>query len=160
MADKKNPPATKPGPSATAARLPVACFAPELTDASLKSYEEIVKGTDPASPVGEALRNLLNCVQEWWALPESKRKDGVGFELLHKGKRADIVTTPLEEEHKAALWDHIPWEHELVGLSDEKGAGLFDGLTGDLRDCAFHLLWHVKELNADREPLTQDKLPH
>jgi hypothetical protein len=41
---------------------------------------------------------------------------------------------------------------------------LLDTLPSDtpsqksLRDAAFHLLWHVVELDKDREPITADKL--
>jgi hypothetical protein len=159
MADKKKPDRAAPRRlPAYGDRLPVACFAPPLTDDSLKAYAALVGGTDPTSALGEALRNLLNCVKEWWGLPESKRTDGRVFELSHKGKRLELATVPLEEEHKEALSDHIPWDHELAGLSNEKATGLFDNLNGPLRDCAFHLLWYVKELNADREPMTADNL--
>lgn len=151
---------TTPRPAPTADRLPVACFAPPLTDELLKKYRAEVEKVEQASAVGDALRLLLVCVEEWWKLPESKRKDGQEFDILHRGQPVKYRTTPLEEDHVERLDDHIPWEHELRGLSDEKDSGLFDKLpAGDLRKVAFHLLWHVKELNAGREPMTTENLP-
>jgi hypothetical protein len=216
-------------------------FAPPLTDNLLAQYRALIDGLDPKSRVRDALEQLYRCVAQWWALPDSKRKGrkhpvGVG------------VIVDLEEEHAQALWDAIPWDHELdemARLFDEiereacarnsrqieawhgqvrddlrskhfpeqpwpkklldwmrragEELGFLLGLLPDgerkraeqqlaaaaefarkyrfalasksypdlpyparestpLRDAAHHLLWHVRELNLDREPVTNDKL--
>jgi len=63
-----------------------------------------------------------------------------------------------QAEHVKALWDVTPWMRELDLLSNIAGSGVFDRLKGPIRDAAFHLLWHAKEITLDREPITQDKL--
>lgn len=155
---------------------PVACFAPPLTDELLGRYRELVDGLDP-SETKEALASLLACVAAWWALPESTRTDGRRLALQVPVKDAagqvvydergapvrearTIVERPLEADHVQALFDVTPWMRELNTLSTPAGDGLLDALPpGELRNAAFHLLWHVKEITLDREPLTQDCLP-
>jgi hypothetical protein len=67
------------------------------------------------------------------------------------------VVVPLDDPIAKELYDAIPWEHEIAGIQS-----LFDSIDRvsqrDLRNAAFHLLWHVKELNLDREPITNDKI--
>lgn len=125
-------------------------FAPPLTDELLAGYRTLIDAQPPQTLLRDALEHLYRCVMQWWELPESKRKGkrhpvGVGF----------IVD--LEEDHAKALWEAIPWDHELDAM-----ARLFEAIDpkGEraLRNAAHHLLWHVKELNLDREPLTNDKL--
>lgn len=142
----------------TTNKIPVACFAPELTDDKLASYSVLVSTTDPKTELGEWLRRCLACVKEWYALPTSTRTDTDKFQTIRNGKKVEFAVTPLEESHVKSLWDVTPWMSELNQLSNGEGTGLFDSLTGELRDCAFHLLWHAKEITLDREPLTQDKL--
>lgn len=136
-------------------------FAPPLTDESLRRYAELVATLDPAEPAGDYARRLLECCRVWWGLPESARegrphpsgplrtKDGRAYEAP--------LEVPLEDEHQKKLWELIPWRHEL----DLYGAE-FDRLDPkaqkELRDCCFHLLWHARELERDREPITLDKL--
>lgn len=123
-------------------------FAPPLTDELLASYRSL-KPTD--GPVGDALETLLKCVEKWWELPESQgtavRRHPVGVGTI----------VPLEQNIADALWDLIPWDHELNAIQS-----LFDTIDATsskpLRDAAFHLLWFVKELNNDREPMTNDLL--
>lgn len=122
-------------------------FAPQLTDESLASYKEL-KPAD--GPVGDAMETLLKCVEKWWDLPESQ-----GTEITrHPVGRGVIV--PLEDSIAKTLWDLIPWDHELNAIQQ-----LFDTIdskNAELRNAAFHLLWFVKELNLDREPMTNDLL--
>lgn len=142
--------------------MPVACLAPALTDEKLFRYTEVVKET-PAGPIRDALTVLLACVYEWWRLPDSKRTDGNRLKFFHKGEgeqertERTVELVPLEKDHQKSLYDLIPWDYELAALDT-----LFDTIPNDtqkeLRDAAFHLLWFVKELNLDREPLTLDKL--
>lgn len=131
-------------------------FAPPLTDAKLAAYRDLIDALPP-SAVRDALDTLHKCCAEWWELPESSgtetRPHAVGIGTV----------VDLDEPSKTALYDLIPWAHELNamgGWTDATGyhAGLFDDLRGELRDAAFHLLWHVKELDLDREPITNDKL--
>lgn len=139
-------------------KIPVACFAPPLTDEKLAKYESIVATTDPMTQVGDMLRKCLACVKAWYVLPESKRTDVDRFKTTRDGKEVTYVTTPLEDEHVKALWDVTPWMTELDVCSNTTDTGLFDSLTGEFRDCAFDLLWHTKEITLDREPLTQDRI--
>lgn len=227
-------------------------FAPPLTDELLADYRKRVDGMKP-SPEKDAIGELLTCCETWWNLPEPAGTATVA----HPVGRGLIVD--MQEDHKQALWDLIPWEHELDAMGGGKGgqAGMFDaieadvagrngerlaawqracedalyptffpdftreefkqyryaqrllhrdgdeaipllaaaGLTVDaisqfaekvaawqvacndvvqpgetppvpkpeieptpIRNMAFHLLWHVRELNLDREPMTSDKI--
>jgi len=136
--------------------MPVACLAPPLTDEKLATYKAMADGCDDAE-VKDAMQTLLACVEKWWELPESKRRGSV-YTVKHKGKDAEFPVVPMEAEHVKALWDVTPWMRELDLLSNIAGSGVFDRLKGPIRDAAFHLLWHAKEITLDREPITQDKL--
>ena len=126
------------------------CLAPPLSDEKLAAYADLATG-QPDGPVRDAMCCLLDCVKIWWELPESTEAS-----TPHLAGKGRIV--PLTADLKAKLFDAIPWDHELAGIQT-----LFDALPNDpgpakqLRDAAFHLLWHVKELNRDREPITLDK---
>lgn len=122
-------------------------FAPPLTDKLLSSYAQLAAGAPPE--IKDAMQTLLKCVCQWWDLPESSGKEGTEPHLSGKGT---IVT--LDSEIADALWDNIPWIHELQML--EK---LFETITSaPLRNAAHHLLWFAKELELGREPITADKL--
>lgn len=138
--------------------LPVACFAPPLTDETLARYRELVGQYAGPVEVKDALASLLACVSAWWELPESKPGDAPKLAIKHRGKDITVPVVPLEEQHVKALDPVTPWMRELDTLSNREATGLFDGLTGPLRDAAFSLLWHAKELTLGREPITQDKL--
>ena len=152
-----------PTPELKGDQMPVACMAPPLTDAKLAAYDKLIKDCDDAR-VADAMAMLMKCVKAWWVLPESKRESR-GLVLMHRDdpakerKPITVPVTPLEETHVASLDAVTPWMAELDHLS--KGdVGLFDKLPlGELRNAAFHLLWHVKEITLDREPMTMDKLP-
>lgn len=147
-----------PKATVTSPSLPVACFAPPLTDELLARYRVLSVDLEQ-SPVRDAMLELLACVEKWWELPESTRKDVTRFAIQHQGKPAEFAVQPLEEQYVKELYDVTPWMYELEGVSNSQGTGIFDGLpAGELRNAAFHLLWHVKEITLDREPLTQDKL--
>jgi hypothetical protein len=146
-----------PPPTAKTTQMPVACFAPALTDETLAAYRTLVAGL-PASrgDVKDAMAECLAAVEAWWALPESKRKDVTRFTMLVKGEETAVPFTPLEKAHQASLFDLIPWPYELDAMQ-----ALFDTIPAAdkaLRDAAFHLLWHARELCLDREPATQDAL--
>jgi hypothetical protein len=139
-------------------KFPTVCFAPPLSDGKIADYEIIVsklKNEDPQ--LHGAMQSLLDCVKQWWALPDSKRSDGDKFRLKHQGKDITVHFAPLEEDHQKKLFDAIPWDYELDAIQ-----GLFDRIPAEnkkVRDCAFHLLWFTRELCRDVEPVTQDKLP-
>lgn len=137
--------------------IPVACFAPPLTDELLANYETLV-ATLPAerAELKDAMQQCLACVKAWWELPASTRTDGETFDIRHRGEKRKYTVTPLESEQVQRLWDVTPWMRELVAIEP-----LFDALPlaeKELRDAACHLLWHAKEITLDREPLTSDKL--
>ncbi len=138
--------------------IPVACFAPPLSDETLAQYAALIGGL-PAerAELADALRQCLACVQAWWALPESSLR-GKRWQLRNTatGQDVEYLETPLEAAHIQALWDVTPWMRELLAIEP-----LFDAIPlgeKQLRDAAFHLLWHAKEITLDREPLTKDKL--
>jgi hypothetical protein len=121
-------------------------FAPPLTDELLAKYQASISGMDQG-PVRDACATLLAACVAWWNQPESS-----GSGTPHPSGRGSVV--PLDYITKAALWELIPWTHEIDGIRS-----LLDTLpAGPTRDMAFHLLWHVVELDLDREPITADKL--
>ena len=123
-------------------------FAPQLTQNLLNEYIALINETDAQTKLGDYLRKILKPVTSWWQLPESTTQG----DSLHKSGRAILM--PLDEEIKNLLWEDLPWEEEVEIIQQE-----FEQLpSGPLRNAAFHLLWHVKELNLDREPITLDKL--
>jgi hypothetical protein len=143
-------------------QIPVACFAPPLTDEKLSEYKSLILGLGNG-PVKDAMSTCMEAVEVWWELPESTRTDASRFETVHRGKRATYTVTPLEVAHmddetqSGALWQVVPYEWELKGIRE-----LFDAIpTSDkaVRDAAFHLWWYVMELCNSREPLTQEALP-
>ncbi len=121
-------------------------FAPPLTDELLDKYEDLAD--QKGGPIGEAMLSLAACCRKWWNLPDS---EGLN-QSAHPSGVGMII--PLDDHIKKVLDEHIPWEHELTAMQN-----LFDELpNNEVRNAAFHLLWHVKELNLDREPITNDLL--
>lgn len=121
-------------------------FAPPLSDEKLAAYASLAAAAEPA--IKDAMGTLLACVKKWWDLPYS----GPEGSTPHPSGVAMII--PLDEHIAAELDPHIPWQHELDSIQ-----GLFDAIPAKdkaLRDAAFHLLWHVRELDLDREPITSD----
>ena len=123
-------------------------FAPPLTDDKLASYMKLAE-TAPRE-IADAMLTLLNCAEKWWNLPES-----TGGGKPHPSGRGQIV--PLDATIAKKLWDHIPWKRELDSMEP-----LFEAIDPSkdkpLRDACFHLLWHARELDLDREPITNDKI--
>jgi hypothetical protein len=139
---------------------PPRCFAPPLTDELLDRYAELAEAE--GGETGVIMDELLACVRAWWELPESTRTDGdvLRVQLDADAPPVEVAETPLTKELVKKLWDVTPWMEDLNKLSNERGDGPLDSLPlGELRDAAFHLLWHCKEITLDREPLTKDKLP-
>jgi hypothetical protein len=121
-------------------------FAPPLTDELLDRYDALAADAEPQ--VRDAMRELLACVRTWWDLPESE-----GGKKPHASGTGTIVE--LDAPIAATLDPVIPWADELSAY-----AARFDTLTpkSEISNAAFHLLWHVNELNLGREPITTDKL--
>lgn len=123
-------------------------FAPPLSDELLDKYQALIAQSQGA--IKDTLTTLLTCCRKWWELPES-----VGGGNAHPSGRGFIVE--LDHAIKESLWDLIPWPHEIKAM--ESLLNTLDPIgQKDLRNAAFHLLWHVKELDLDREPITTDKL--
>ena len=154
-------------------QLPVACFAPLLTDELLAKYKSMIAAL-VVGPVKDAMLSCLVCVEAWWELPESNlsHERRVTFQ---GGRTIDVV--PLEKEHIESLDAVTPWSYELdaaetlfntmsTGFGPEIPATttspakntIADQVAFDLHTAAFHLLWHAKEITRDREPMTMDKL--
>lgn len=125
-------------------------FAPPLSDDLLASYRALIEAVPEKTRLREALDTLYRCAAAWWELPESTGGKAARHALL-----GSVVS--LDEEIAAALWENIPWEDEL-GIIQAACDEIDANDQAPLRNAAFHLLWHVKELNLDREPLTADKL--
>lgn len=125
-------------------------FAPPFDDAKIAEYEALANGASP--DVKAAMLNLLGVLKEWWELPESMR---TGTRHPHFPR---AVQVPLEVGHASALQQSLPLKAELAELSNARDTGIFDNLTGDLRNAAFHLLWFANEIRLSREPMTNDKL--
>lgn len=125
-------------------------FAPPLSDEILAQYKAMIDAL-PASALKDGLLVLHNCASKWWEQPESQ-----GAGTRHPLGVATIV--PLDEPIAAALWDHIPWKEEIDAIRRLVRAIPGDQNHKPLRKCANHLVWHARELEKDREPLTNDKL--
>ena len=124
-------------------------FAPPLSDETLATYESMISQVDPATQERDVLNKVLTCVKQWWSLPES----GPEGSTPHPVGIGTIV--PLDSPIAEAIDPLLPWPNELKVWND-----VLDSITATpLRNAAFHLLWHVVELNNGREPITTDKLP-
>lgn len=158
----------------TAERMPVACFAPPLTDALIDRYAALADALpDSRGDVRDAMRECLAAARLWWELPESNGtpKD-MSVEVKHRGKDTLVKIVCLTPDLVQKLWDAVPWGYEIAAMSKLFGRA-FHGIDPDtgeqihepwimdkaVCDAAFHLLWFARELALDREPLTQEKLP-
>jgi len=120
-------------------------FAPPLPANKLATYKTLA-GSCPDRQCKEKMLELIGMMELFQktpasTLPGTPHPVGVGIKV------------PLEKEEIARIWDVVPWANECDGIGR-----LFDQLEGDVRNAAFHLLWFARELAADREPLTNDKL--
>jgi hypothetical protein len=135
-------------------------FAPPLTTEKLDAYAGLHDGIeDPV--VKYVFGNLLACAKKFQETGESKEKpvphpmDGAEVQTSD-GKtgvlRAKVV--PLEKAEIDRIWDDVPWPYEC----DAYGQQLDVLPPGELRNAAYHLLWYARELTADREPMTTDRV--
>lgn len=123
-------------------------FAPEITEDLLSQYSSLIQETNSKTIIGDCLRKLLKPVLTWWELPESTGPTSG----LHQSGRG--ILQPLDEAIQKELWEDLPWDEELKVIQEA-----IEQITSkDLRNAAFHLLWYVKELNLDREPLTLQRV--
>lgn len=125
-------------------------FAPPLTDELISKYQSLIGALPQGNPIKDILMILLNCCVQWWKLPVS-----TGEGSQHPSGRGIII--PLDDKHAKALDQHIPWDFE-VGVYAKQLDTIHPVEQTELRNAAFHLLWHVKELDIGREPITTDKL--
>lgn len=120
-------------------------FAPPLPPEKLQGYVTLAESC-PDRQCKEKMLELIKMKEEFdktpsSVLPGTPHPVGVG------------VIVPLETEEVERIWDVVPYANECDGIGQ-----LFDQLKGDVRNAAYHLLWFARELAADREPLTNDKL--
>lgn len=147
----------------TTKKIPVACMAPPLTDEALAGYRRLIDGVPAGTELRDALEGCYACVAAWWDAPESNAPVARHWNVSHRGVAKTVPERPLTPELVKHLWDVTPWMSELERLSptgppEALDTGVFDKVTDKaLRDCAFHLLWHCKEVTLDREPMTADK---
>lgn len=142
--------------------MPVACFAPELSDETIAKYEALMNALPPSmGQVQDAMRECLTAVKLWWGLPDSTGSNrDQSLELVHRGKGILVKITSLTPELQKQLFDAIPWPYELKSMQDLFDE-TFDNRSAhpkELVDACYHLLWYARELCCDREPLTQNKL--
>lgn len=139
-------------------------FAPPLSDEKLAVYQELINLVPEKTQLREALDTCMKCVKKWWELPESSSSS-----KPHGSGRGALIE--LDDSIKSDLWDLIPWKEEIETIKklfDEikPNADTINPITDrvipnynrDLRNAAYHLLWHVVELDLDREPITNDKI--
>lgn len=120
-------------------------FAPPLD--SLEPYKSLA-ATAPEQ-VKDYMTKLIVMLETFRQTPDSTLPGSP-----HPSGRGNIV--PLDDAEVKRIWDVVPWSEELDAM-----AVVFDRIGPEqkpLRDAAFHLLWFGRELCADREPITSDKL--
>ena len=119
-------------------------FAPPLDDAKLAGYEALAESADRR--VKEHMLDLAKMLRAFWETGESSEQP--------VRNQIGVLITPLEDQEIERIWDHVPWPEEC----DTIGKVFGQLPNGELRNAAFHLLWYARELAADREPVTNDKL--
>jgi hypothetical protein len=121
-------------------------FAPPLDKTKLAEYEKL-GATIEDRQTADYFKSLVAMLRHFWKTPESKLPGSP-----HPSGVGTIV--PLEQAEIERIWNAVPWSQEcdVIGV-------VFDKLeTGPIRNAAYHLLWYARELTADREPITKDKL--
>lgn len=125
-------------------------FAPPLPDAKLAEYEQLAASAPPQ--VTDYMRQLIAMMRKFRETPESTRPG-----TPHPVSGLGLMIVPLEAKEVERIWDHVPWPQECDVMGSVFEA--IDNATHKpLRDAAFHLLWFARELCADREPITNDKI--
>lgn len=123
-------------------------FAPPLTAEKLAHYKSLAKNA--GGQIGDYMAQLAKMLETFRETPDSQQPG-----TPHPSGRGTIV--PLEDAEIERIWDVVPWAEELDVIGK-----VFDTIPAatqaELRNAAFHLLWFGRELCADREPITNDKL--
>lgn len=152
------------------------CFAPPITDEDLERYEQLAEAA-PAAMAHE-MRELIQMVRVFRETPATKERGMPAQVELAGGRTARVDVAPLEKAEVERIWDLVPWDHECTAIAalfetlpyplpekdgrsrEERIASLPEAKQTQVRvkDAAVHLLWFARELCADREPLTSDKL--
>lgn len=120
-------------------------FAPPIDDAKLDAYQAMFANHAERQVKGYAddLIAMLRLFRETPCSGESCEPHPSGMGHIQHLDDAEI----------ARIFDAVPWPNECDTIGQ-----VFDKLTGAKRDAAYHLLWFARELAADREPCTCDKL--
>lgn len=119
-------------------------FAPPIDSQKLDQYEALAQDADRR--VKEYMLDLVKMLRVFWETGESE-------ESPQKATLGHMIT-PLEDQEIERIWDVVPWPEECDVIGT-----VFDQLpNGELRNAAYHLLWYARELAADREPTTSDKV--
>ena len=146
-------------------------FAPPLSKGKLATYEKLALECQDRR-VKDEMQKLIKMMKKFQETPESPLKGSphpVGPNASRGGRTPMIVM--LEDKEVKRIFEVVPWEDECELVSEifsklpsgsSQGPGRKHIVTNqtvyDLRNAAFHLLWFARELAADREPLTNDKL--
>ena len=125
-------------------------FAPPLIPEKLNSYTELANTATPE--VKEIMLKLIAMLKHFNLTPTSPL---LGATLKYDTKTAMVI--PLEDKEIERIWDVVPWEYEIDSYSTVCDT-ISNETHKDLRNAAFHLIWFARELCADREPITNDKL--
>ncbi len=122
-------------------------FAPPITAEKLDTYRLLAD--QEGGEIGHEMTKLCQMVEVFFQTPAST--------LPGKPHPLRGTIIPLEEAEIKRIWDYVPWPRECESLSD-----LFETIPNEtkreLRNAANHLLWYARELAADREPITNDKI--
>lgn len=121
-------------------------FAPPLSDEKIARYRELAERAPEGSFLREALLALLKLILAWWDLPDSQTSPSV--------HPSGAPVMGMDPEYSKALYDLVPWDHEMKAYDEEFDKIPPVGESKELRDAAYHLLWHARELDLDREPIT------
>jgi hypothetical protein len=122
-------------------------FAPPLTKKEIEEYRKVAENARPQ--IKGIVNQLADLAELFQQTPRSKKKG-----TAHPSGTGQIVK--LEEEEVKRIDQAVPWDYELEAM--QKVLDTIEGRDKELRKAAFHLLWYAKELNLDREPLTNDRL--
>lgn len=120
-------------------------FAPPITKEILERYKSLAAAADDDA-IADSMHELVEMVRLFQETPASTLEG-----TPHDSGRGTV--TPLETAEITRIWDAVPWPHECDAMGQ-----LFEQLTGETRDAAYHLLWFARELCLDREPITTDRL--
>ncbi len=87
--------------------------------------------------------------------PAITESDLLDYEALAMEAEGEVKLTMLQLIDCFKVWRATGHTNVPNKLYLDNCDLLFDMLTGDLRNAAFHLLWYAKELSLGREPATK-----